>query len=136
KKFQKTAQLHYTLGQHEKAIGIYEKIVRIAPRDLDARDQLINMYIQSGRLTDAVASERALADLFIQEGRTEEAIAALHQLLALSPENVPGLYLLAKQLTAMGEYGQAASLYGRLLRHDPDTDPHPTTPTELPRCAD
>src|SRR5207248_7589087 len=47
KTYQKTADLHYTLGQHEKAIGIYEKIVRIAPRDLDASDELTNMYIQS-----------------------------------------------------------------------------------------
>jgi tetratricopeptide (TPR) repeat protein len=136
KTYQKTADLHYTMGQHEKAIGTYEKIVRIAPRDLDARDQLINMYIQSGRLAEAVACERALADLFIQEGRTEEAIAALHQLLALSPEDVPGHYALAKQLTAMGEYGQAARLYGRLLRLDPDNDHLPTLQTEIQRLAD
>ncbi len=134
--FQKTADLHYTMGQHEKAISIYEKIVRIAPRDLDARDQLINMYIQSGRLDDAIASERALADLFIQEGRTEEAIAALHQILALSPEDVHGHYALAKQLTAMGEYGQAARLYGRLLRLDPQNEDLPTLQSEIQRLAD
>jgi tetratricopeptide (TPR) repeat protein len=136
KTFQKTADLHYTMGQHEKAIGIYEKIVRIAPKDLDARDQLINMYIQSGKLEDAVASERALADLFIQEGRTEEAIAALHQLLALSPEDVQGHYSLAKQLTAMGEYGQAARLYGRLLRLDPENEDLIALHNEIQRLAD
>jgi len=38
----------------------------------------------------------------------DDAIAALHQLLALAPEDVQGLYALAKQLTAIGEYGQAA----------------------------
>jgi tetratricopeptide (TPR) repeat protein len=134
--YQKAADLHYTLGQHDKAIGIYEKIVRIAPRDVAARDQLINMYIMSGKMQDAVSSERTLADLFIQEGRTEEAIAALHQLLALAPEDVEGHHLLAKQLTAMGEYGQAARLYGRLVRLDPENERVPLMHQEMQRMAD
>ena len=133
--YQKAADLHYTLGQHDKAIQIYERIVRIAPRDIDARQQLLNMYVQSGKLKDAVEGERSLADLFIQEGRIEEAIAALHQLLALAPEDVEGHHLLARQLTALGEYGQAARLYGRLLRLEPDNDRIPVLQNEMLRMA-
>jgi tetratricopeptide (TPR) repeat protein len=136
KTYQKAADLHYTLGQHDKAIGIYERIVRIAPRDLSARDQLITMYIQSGMIKEAVESERSLAELFMQEGRTEEAIAALHQLLALSPEDVEGHYMLAKELTSIGEYGQAARLYGRLLRLDPENDRLPNLQQEMQRMAE
>ena len=132
----KAADLHYTLGQHDKAIGIYERIVRIAPRDLSARDQLVNMYVQAGKIKEAIASERALADLFIQEGRADDAIAALHQLLALAPEDVPALYALAKQLTAIGEYGQAARLYARLLRLDPENDHLPSLQSEMQRLAE
>jgi tetratricopeptide (TPR) repeat protein len=134
--YQKAADLYYTLGQHDKAITIYEKIVRIAPRDLNARDQLVNMYIQSGMMKEAIASERSLADLFIQEGRTEDAIAALHQLIALSPDDMDGIYLLAKQLTAISEYGQAARLYGRLARLQPDNDQYPLLQSEMQRMAD
>ena len=133
--YRKAADLHYTMGQHDHAIGTYERIVRIAPRDVDARQHLLNMYVQSGRLKEAVEGERALAELFIHEGRTEEAIAALHQLLALAPEDVPGHFSLAKQLTALGEYGQAARLYGRLVRLDPDNDRHATTKSEMERLA-
>jgi tetratricopeptide (TPR) repeat protein len=133
--YRKAADLHYTMGQHDQAIGIYERIVRIAPRDVDARQHLLNMYVQSGKLKEAVEGERALAELFIHEGRTEEAIAALHQLLALSPEDVQGHYTLAKQLTALGEYGQAARLYGRLIRLDPDNDRLPVMKSEMERMA-
>ncbi|MFL5735522.1 MAG: tetratricopeptide repeat protein [Chloroflexia bacterium] len=134
--YQKAADLYYTLGQHDKAISIYEKIVRIAPRDLNSRDQLVNMYIQSGMMKEAIASERSLADLFIQEGRTEDAIAALHQLIALSPDDMDALHILAKQLTAISEYGQAARLYGRLARLQPDNDHYPVLQTEMQRLAD
>jgi tetratricopeptide (TPR) repeat protein len=133
--YQKAADLHYTLGQHDKAISIYERIVRIAPRDIEARHYLLNMYVQSGKIKEAVEGERSLAEVFIQEGRTEEAIAALHQLLALAPEDIPGHHLLAKQLTALGEYGQAARLYGRLLRLEPNNDRLPVLQSEMQRMA-
>lgn len=134
--YQKAADLHHTLGQNDKAINIYERIVRIAPRDLTARDQLVNMYIMTGKVKEAVASERALAELFVQEGRTEEAIAALHQLIALSPDDQPGLLLLAKQLTSIGEYGQAARLYGRLSRMEPDNEDLQIRQIEMQKLAD
>ncbi|MGA7731353.1 MAG: tetratricopeptide repeat protein [Chloroflexia bacterium] len=131
--YRKAADLHYTMGQHDHAIGTYERIVRIAPRDVDARQHLLNMYVQSGRLKEAVEGERGLAELFIHDGRTEEAIAALHQLLALAPQDVPGHYSLAKQLTALGEYGQAARLYGRLIKLDPDNDRLEVMKSEMER---
>ncbi|MEO8287378.1 MAG: tetratricopeptide repeat protein [Chloroflexota bacterium] len=133
--YQKAADLHYTLGQHDQAISIYERIVRIAPRDIDARQHLLNMFVQSGKIKEAVEGERALAELFIQEGHTEEGIAALHQLLALAPEDIPGHHMLAKQLTALGEYGQAARLYGRLLRLEPNNDRLPVLQSEMLRMA-
>jgi tetratricopeptide (TPR) repeat protein len=93
------------------------------------------MYVQSGCNSEAVEGERSLADLFIHEGRTDEAIAALHQLLALAPEDVPAHYALAKQLTALGEYGQAARLYGRLIRLDPKNDRLTVMKSEMERMA-
>jgi tetratricopeptide (TPR) repeat protein len=133
--YQKSADLHYTLGQHDEAIKIYERIVRLAPRDIDTRQQLINMYIQSGKISDAVASERSLSEIFIQDGQVEGAIAALHQLLALAPEDVPAHQSLAQQLVSLGEYGQAARLYGRLTRLDPSNSRHTVMQTEMQRMA-
>ncbi len=133
--YRKAADMHYTLGRHEEALEIYGRIVRIAPRDIDARQQLINMYVQSGKVADAVKGERALAELFIQDGYTEEAISALHQLLALSPEDVPAHHKLAQQLTALGKYGEAARLYGRLVRLEPKNSRNAVMQTEMQRMA-
>ncbi len=133
--YQKAADLYYTLGQHDRAIEILEKVVRIGPRDPEARQQLINAYVMSGKIKDAVESERSLAEMFVSEGRTEEAISALHQLLALSSEDAPGHHLLAKQLTALGKYGEAARLYARLVRLEPDNDRLPLLHSEMLRLA-
>jgi Flp pilus assembly protein TadD len=93
------------------------------------------MYVQSGKLQEAVAGERALADLFIQDGYTEEAISALHQLLALSPEDVPAHHKLAQQLMALGRYGEAARLYGRLVRLEPENSRNAIMQSEMLRMA-
>ncbi|HKP51987.1 MAG TPA: tetratricopeptide repeat protein [Chloroflexia bacterium] len=133
--YQKSADLHYTLGQHDEAIEIYERIVRLAPRDIDTRQQLINMYIQSGKIKEAVASERSLSEIFIQDGQVDGAIAALHQLLALAPEDVPAHHSLAQQLMSLGEYGQAARLFGRLVRLEPNNQRNEIMQTEMQRMA-
>lgn len=133
--YQKAADMHYTLGRHEEALEIYGRVVRIAPRDIEARQQLINMYVQSGKIQEAIQGERALADLFIADGYTEEAISALHQLLALSAEDVPAHNKLAQQLMALGRYGEAARLYGRLVRLDPDNTRNQNMQTEMLRMA-
>ncbi|HEY0069114.1 MAG TPA: tetratricopeptide repeat protein [Chloroflexia bacterium] len=133
--YQRAGDMHYTLGRHEEALEIYGRVVRIAPRDIEARQQLINMYVQSGKLQEAIAGERALADLFVQDGYTEEAISALHQLLALSPEDVPAHHKLAQQLMALGRYGEAARLYGRLVRLEPENSRNAIMQTEMLRMA-
>ncbi|HEX8229115.1 MAG TPA: tetratricopeptide repeat protein [Chloroflexia bacterium] len=133
--YQRAGDMQYTLGRHEEALEIYGRVVRIAPRDIEARQQLINMYVQSGKLQEAVAGERALADLFIQDGYTEEAISALHQLLALSPEDVPAHHKLAQQLMALGRYGEAARLYGRLVRLEPENSRNAIMQSEMLRMA-
>jgi tetratricopeptide (TPR) repeat protein len=133
--YQRAADLYHGLGQHDKAIGIYERLVRLAPRDIEARHQLINLYILAGKLQEAIEAERTLAEYFIKEGQTDGAIAALHQLLALSPEDVPAHHMLAQQLISLGEYGQAARLYGRLMRLDPDDERVPIMHSEMLRMA-
>lgn len=133
--YQRAGDMQYTLGRHEEALEIYGRVVRIAPRDIEARQQLINMYVQSGKIQEAIAGERALADLFVQDGYTEEAISALHQLLALSPEDVPAHHKLAQQLMALGRYGEAARLYGRLVRLEPENSRNAVMQSEMLRMA-
>lgn len=133
--YQRAADMQYTLGHHDEALEIYGRVVRIAPRDIEARQQLINMYVQSGKIKEAIAGERALADLFVADGYTEEAISALHQLLALSAEDVPAHHKLAQQLMALGRYGEAARLYGRLVRLEPENTRNATMQSEMQRMA-
>jgi tetratricopeptide (TPR) repeat protein len=133
--YQRSASLYYTLGEQQRGINICERIVHIAPRDLGARDQLINMYVQSGKIKEAIANSKILADMFIQEGRIADAVAALHQLVALSPFDVEVHYLLANQLLAIGRYHEAERLYARLEKLEPHNDYVPLLHREMQRLV-
>jgi cytochrome c-type biogenesis protein CcmH/NrfG len=66
----------------------------------------------------------------------QAAEAALHQLIALAPQDPEGYYMLAELLGSQRKYDQAARLYGRLRRLQPDKTDLPGLQAEMQRLAD
>ncbi len=120
--YQRSADIYWQMGNFPQAFTIYDRIVRLAPFDVDTRQQLIHLYITSGQIAAAVSEQKVLADLFLKQKRSKEAIAALHELIALAPSDPEPYYALAEVLAAQDEFGQAARLYGRLRRLEPAKD--------------
>ena len=133
---QRASDIYLTMGHHTEAYAVYAQIVRMAPGDVDARQQLINLYIQTGRLADAAHEQKDLAEICLAQGMVQPAIAALHQLIALAPQDPYGYYALAEVLASGGEYGQAARLYNRLRRLEPDNPKLGPLQAEMQRLAE
>ncbi len=119
---QKAAEINWMMGQQSKSYDLYDRIVRIAPGDIEARQQLVNLHIMSGRVADAATEQRVIAQISLQTNQTQEAIAALHQVIMLEPEDTRAYFQLATVLTTVGEYGQANKLYSRILRLEPESE--------------
>ncbi len=117
---QQMAEIFWTMGQHDKAYQVYDRIARLAPEDISARQQLVNLHILAGRLADALEEQRNIARIALRRKDTETSIAALHQVLALSASDRWALRQLADLLAAVGEHGQALRLYRRLAKLEPD----------------
>jgi len=116
---QQMAEIFWTMGRHDRAYQVYDRIVKLAPSDISARQQLINLHILAGRLADALEEQRNVARIALQRKETETAIAALHQVLALEPEDRWALRQLAGLLASLKEHSQAVRLYRRLIRLEP-----------------
>jgi tetratricopeptide (TPR) repeat protein len=71
-------------GLKQKVIEQLEKVVRIDPRHVEARDRLKAAYLEAGRVADAVEQLRAIVDLLLDE-HPDHAILALRDLVALAP---------------------------------------------------
>jgi tetratricopeptide (TPR) repeat protein len=132
---QRASDIYWTMGQFQRSFEIYDKIVRMMPGDVDVRLQLINLYIQMGRLADAVREQKALAEICLAQNQTRLAEAALHQLIALAPQDPDGYYSLAELLASEGKFDQAARLYSRLQRLEPHNPKLPEMQAEMQRRA-
>jgi tetratricopeptide (TPR) repeat protein len=118
---QQIAEIHWTLGRQEETRVIYDKIIQIAPNDIDARQWLALMHTLAGRNADAIAEKKQIVRIFIQTRDYDNAIAELHQIIGLDRNDVDAYFQLGDALMRRQEYEQAYRIYGRLLKM-PDVD--------------
>jgi tetratricopeptide (TPR) repeat protein len=115
---QEAAQVYWTLSDHEHARQLYDKIVQIAPNDIDARQWLALMYTLTARTPEAIAEKKQIARIFAQQRDYDNAIAELHQVIGLDQSDLDAYYLLGDMLMRREEFTQAVQLYNRMLKMD------------------
>ena len=108
--------MHWTLGQHDRARTVYDKIVQVAPNDVDARQWLAFMYTLAGRTSDAISEKKHIVRLLLQVRDFDNAIAEMHQIYGLDQNDTDNLYQLGDALMRRSEYEQAVRIYGRLAK--------------------
>ncbi|MFV9503031.1 MAG: tetratricopeptide repeat protein [Oscillochloridaceae bacterium umkhey_bin13] len=113
---QEAAQVHWTLSDHEKARQMYDRIVQIAPNDVDARQWLSLMYTLMRRPTEAIQEKKQIARIFAQQRDYDNAIAELHQVIGIDQKDLEAYYMLGDMLMRREEFAQAQQLYHRLLK--------------------
>jgi tetratricopeptide (TPR) repeat protein len=104
------------LGQHDQARTIYDKIIKIAPNDVEARQWLSFMYTLSGQTRQAITEKKQLARIFLQQRDYEGATAELFTIIALDQHDIDAFYQLGDVLMRREEYEQAVRIYGRLAK--------------------
>jgi tetratricopeptide (TPR) repeat protein len=113
---QEAAQVHWTLGEQEKAREVYDRILQIAPHDVEARQWLALMHTLASRTPDAIAEKKRIAMVFAQQQDYDNAIAELHQVIGLDQTDLDAYYMLGDMLMRREEYSQAVQLYNRMLK--------------------
>jgi tetratricopeptide (TPR) repeat protein len=113
---QQVADVHWMLGQHEQSREIYDKIVKIAPNDIEARQWLSFMYTLAGRSQDAISEKKQIVRLLMQQRDYDTAIAELHQIIGINQTDSEAYYQLGDVLMRREEYEQAVRIYMRLAK--------------------
>ncbi len=117
---ERIADVYWMMGQRDEALQVYQELLHKVPGDVELRRNLIALYLQIGDRERAAREQRNLVRILRQQGKVEEVVEALHQWIALEPENPEGYYELGEVLTELGEYRQLIKLYRRLLKLEPD----------------
>lgn len=120
---QEAAQVHWMLSEHEKARALYDRIVQIAPNDVEARQWLSLMHTLAGRTTEAIAEKKQIVRVLAQQRDYDAAIAELTQIIAMDQKDLDAYFLYGDMLMRREEYGQAVRNYTRMLKMEGvDTD--------------
>ncbi|HMP40345.1 MAG TPA: tetratricopeptide repeat protein, partial [Roseiflexaceae bacterium] len=113
---QQAAEVYWTLGKMQEARAIYDKIVQVAPNDIEARQWISFMYTLAGRSAEAIAEKKQIVRILLQMRDLDNAIAEMHQIYGLDQNDTDNLYQLGDALMRRQEYEQAIRIYGRLAK--------------------
>lgn len=109
----------------DKAIAVFERILRLDPRLVDVHLRLAELYRQLGMVAEAIGEYEAVAAHFHREGKNQEALATVKKIVDLDPENIATRIKLAELYSkesrvadAAAEFSMAIDQLRRLGRQD------------------
>ncbi|GCF07185.1 tetratricopeptide repeat protein [Dictyobacter arantiisoli] len=65
--------------QIDNAINVLNEMVRLAPQDTRAHDELADIYVSRGLLEEGMAELRLLADIYLRQGKLDQAGEAVRR---------------------------------------------------------
>jgi tetratricopeptide (TPR) repeat protein len=89
-------------GRAEQVVTWLEEMVRLRAETPMMRQKLAEIYLQRGRLTEAVAQMDALGEIHLDAGHTKEAMAVVRAIVGLNPPGVEEYRALLKKLEGAG----------------------------------
>jgi len=105
--FTKVAESYQKGGFNLKAIALYKKIIRIDDSALDARQRLVDLYIQQGHHSEAKGELRRMAEHFFRESLFPRALACYEKLVEIEPHNLDARLKITELLIKEGKRDQA-----------------------------
>jgi tetratricopeptide (TPR) repeat protein len=88
-KFLTVADTYSARGDARQAIGIYNRILRMAPMDVNVRTRLIEMLVSYGQIDRALEQYLQLADAYYQLADMDKARDVYQDALKLAPRGSP-----------------------------------------------
>jgi tetratricopeptide (TPR) repeat protein len=86
-KYLAVADVYQMRGDFQQAIGIYHKILRLAPMDVRVRSKLIDMLVKRGEADQALEQYLILADVYYQLAQVDLALEKYGEALRLIPKS-------------------------------------------------
>jgi tetratricopeptide (TPR) repeat protein len=83
-KYLTVAKVYLIRNQLDKAINVYQKILRLAPMDVTVRSKLIDLYISNRNFEEAVDQYLTLANSYYQLAQVDRAIEKYNEALRLT----------------------------------------------------
>ena len=128
------AQLYMIKNEPDSAIAIYEDIMEKWPEKVEIQFELSRLYAETGKESKAlkmlneIEEENGISEpvsmlkqqIYVNQGKADQAIAELLVLIALAPEEVRYLGVLAELYTTLERKEDAKKTYRMIFEIEPD----------------
>jgi tetratricopeptide (TPR) repeat protein len=128
-KFLTIANTMAARGDNHQAMAIYQRILRLAPMDVNIRTRLIEMLMSYGQIDRALEQYLALADTYYQLASPEKAREKYLEALALAPRGTTGrlwanqiMHKLGELDMERGDWRRALQTYEQIKKIDPSDE--------------
>jgi tetratricopeptide (TPR) repeat protein len=128
-KFLTIANTMAARGDNHQAMTIYQRILRLAPMDVNIRTRLIEMLVSYGQIDRALEQYLALADTYYQLASPEKAREKYLAALALAPRGTTGrlwtsqiMHKLGELDLERGDWRRALQTYEQIKKIDPSDE--------------
>lgn len=111
----RAAEISSLTGEWGNVDQIYRYMIQMQPEDIGMRHAAAATFLQHGQIRPALEQLREVVRISVVREDPDEAIAALHQIIALAPNDPEPYHRLGELLASVGEYGQAERVYRRLV---------------------
>ncbi|MDJ0836593.1 MAG: tetratricopeptide repeat protein [Acidobacteriota bacterium] len=114
--FTKVAESYQRGGFNLKAIALYKKIMRIDTSYMDARQRLVDLYIQQGHQSEAKGELRRMAEHYYNENLIPRALDCYEKLVQIEPHNLDARLKITELLIKEGKRGEATGHFAAMGR--------------------
>ncbi|MBM3463771.1 MAG: tetratricopeptide repeat protein [Armatimonadetes bacterium] len=90
------------VGDLDRSAQLQEELVKRQPEDVEARQVLVQLYLDRGRMEEARTEAHGLLEAWYKENRIAEAVELLGRFVAAAPEDIA----IREQLILFHEKGQ------------------------------
>lgn len=102
------------------AMAVFEKVIKLDRKDLEARKALSGLYRDAGNLDAALEQLNDIAEIRVEADQFEAAVGVLYEALALRPGDNKSLVNLVEVYKRQNQAGKAIEVLERQLESTPD----------------
>jgi tetratricopeptide (TPR) repeat protein len=128
-KYMTVAEVYKVRDEKRHLIGVYKRVLRLAPMDVAVRSRLIDLLTSFGEIDQALEQYLALADAYYQLAQVNKALEKYTAALRLTPRASDEKRWSGRLLRKMAEvqmhrlnWREAAQLYQQIVQVDPEDE--------------
>lgn len=105
------ADLYIKQGNLEEAYEMLQEVLGTEPRHIEAREKLVELYLQKQDVDKAISEYKALAEILVRKNMLDKVISICEKLISLRPESLEFHIQLADFYKQKGITSKALSEY-------------------------